>query len=142
MLRKIMIVAFVTVAIIVSVAPAVMKINEVRQELFHVTARVSDDKAADPKASALPDDADKNAPEGGRAGREAEAGTARNIRRADEPQRDDRSAERNVSVIESFKSQARDLAMNCGKALRGSNFFNSDVLGMLTGMVQKAVNGR
>ena len=57
---------------------------------------------------------------------------------------DSRPAARDESmtVMGQFKAQARDLAMNCGKALRGSNFFNSEMLGMLTGMAQKVMSGK
>lgn len=141
MFRKIMIAVFVTVAIIASVTPAVMKINDVCRGLTKVTAQASDDKAAALNDAALPADADKDAPEGGRVGRHAEEGSTRSIRKADEDHQP-AARDESMTVMGEFKARARDLAMNCGKALRGSNFFNSDMLGMLTGMAQKVISGK
>ena len=141
MLRKIMTAVFVTVATIATVAPAAMKISDMCRGLAEVTEQASDDKAAALNDAALPGDADKDEPEGGRAARHAEAGAARSMRKAGE---DSRPAERDesVTVMGQLKARARDLAMNCGKALRGSNLFNSDMLGMLTGMAQHVMSGK
>ncbi len=141
MFRKIMIAVFVTVAIIASVAPAAMKISDMCRGLAEVTEKASDDKAAALNDAALPGDTDKDEPESGRAARHAEAGAARSMKKGGE---DSRPAARDesVTVMGQLKARARDLAMNCGKALRGSNLFNSDMLGMLTGMAQHVMSGK
>ena len=141
MFRKIMIAVFVTVAIIATVAPAVMKISDMCRGLAEVTEQVSDDKAAALNDAALPGDADKDEPEGGRTGKHAEAGAARSMRKAGENSRP-AARDESVTVMGQLKARARDLAMNCGKALRGSNLFNSDMLGMLTGMAQHVMSGK
>ncbi|MBQ7182488.1 MAG: hypothetical protein IJR97_00750 [Clostridia bacterium] len=125
MFRKIMITAFVAVALIATVTPAVMKANDIRQDLTKVIARTSDEAALN---DTLTDDADHDtAP--------AEAHEKKALLNS-------ASAGRNVNMDRTagYRAHVTDLAMECGKALRGSNMFNSNVLGVLGGIVRDAMN--
>ena len=126
MFRKIMITAFVAVALIATVTPAVMKANDIRQDLTAVIARTSDKAALND--SALTDDHDA-----------APAADHENKAPADHA-----SAGRNVNMDRAagYKAHVTDLAMECGKALRGSNMFNSNVLGVLGGIVRDAIGAK
>ena len=123
MFRKIMIAAFVAVTLIVSVTPAVMKANDIRRDLTQVIARANDDKAA--LNDTLSDDA------GSAAGETKDLTCHASLRQNVEMDR-----------AESYTAQVTELAMECGKALRGANMFSSNVLGVLGGIVRNAMGAK